>query len=533
MKIESMTLLVVFAVMIQTQFVSSQIWKNNNAVTESKDRQLSTSEATTQTYKAMTSSHSFQRDDNGDFPLKLSSNGSDGLNLALTNVPNNKYDEESETDRMHSWHAVSRIQKRLLLGNKYIETKIIKEDILQLYERMKSFKIDVIRAPEKLSSEYPALKSEYSKINTTLQEITIKSLGRQICDTWEDVTTLFDMMEMNIVMRKHGCEAQLSIVAVPNDEGNHIREITKLKAFVEKFGLFKSLFPDCFDGNGLPRVQHPKCEDKIDYMKLKFETLQSESLEFMSHSSPITRIIEEQFADIELSIVKSFNPAGSSEPNPGVSFYVKGIVSEDISRDLKSLEEVAQEKFYTELRIRLLKADKHFLRRLLHGNASKYLGRISNPQEVFDEVFYELLVSKFPVSTGKREIERLLNTLTRLWSRKINSLLIVAMAICTDTMYELERSIVIFSSLKRVIDCDIKYTQRKLNQVIMDLRDIQSKASSLEIDVLRQQIRIQSLVLSTINCYIRSLEWSILPEAQSVLGMKLEASQLLKSMSPF
>ncbi|KAJ8141733.1 hypothetical protein OY671_005100 [Metschnikowia pulcherrima] len=533
MRIDSMALLVVFSVMIQTQFVSSQIWKNNNAVTESKDRQLGTYGATTQTYKAMTSSHSFQRDDLGNFPLKSTSNGSDGLNLALTNVPNSKYDEESESARKHSWHAVSRIQKRSSSGNKYIETKLIKEDILQLYERMKSFKIDVIRAPEKLSSEYPALKSEYSKINTRLQDITIKSLGRQICDAWEDVTTLFDMMEMNIVMRKHGCEAQLSIVAVPNDEGHPRRQITKLKAFVEKFGLFKSLFPDCFDGNGLPRVQHPKCEDKIDYMKLKFETLQSESLDFMSHSSPITRIIEEQFADIEQSIVKSFNPAGSSEPNPGVSFYVKGIVSEDISRDSKSLEEVAQEKFYTELRIRLLKADKHFSRKLLHGNASKYLGRISNPQEVFDEVFYELSVSKFPLSTEKREIERLLHTLTRSWSRKINSSLIVAMAICTDTMYELERSIVIFSSLKRVIDCDIKYMETKLNQVIMDLGGIQSKGSSLEIDAFKQQIRSQSLVLDRISCYIRSSEWSILPQAQSVLGMRSEASQLLKSMSPF
>ncbi|KAM9905669.1 hypothetical protein OXX79_002013 [Metschnikowia pulcherrima] len=533
MRIESMALLVVFAVMFQTQFVSSQIWKDNNAVTESKDRQLGTSEATTQTYKAMTSSHPFQRDDLGHFLLKLSFNQITGMELESKNVPNSQYDEKSETDRMHSWHAVSRIQKRSSEGNKYIETKFIKEDILQLYQRMKSFKIDVIRAPEKLSSEYPALKFEYSKINTTLREITIKSLGRQICDAWEDVTTLFDMMEMNIVMRKHGCEAQLSIVAMPNDDGIHIREITKLKAFVEKFGLFKSLFPDCFDGNGLPRVQHPKCEDKIDHMKLKFETLQGESLDFMSHSSPITRIIKEQFADIESSIVKSFNPAGSSEPNPGVSFYVKGIVSEDISRDSKSLEEVAQEKFYTELRVRLLKADKHFSRKLLHGNASKYLGRISNPQEVFDEVFYELSVSKFPVSTEKREIERLLDTLTRSWSRKINSSLIVAMAICTDTMYELEKSIVIFSSLKRVIDCDIKYTQRKLNQVIMHLRDIQRKASSSEIDAFKQQIRIQSLVLSRISCYIRSSEWSMLPQAQSVLGMKSEASQLLKIMSPF
>ncbi|GEQ68136.1 hypothetical protein JCM33374_g1803 [Metschnikowia sp. JCM 33374] len=223
-----------------------------------------------------------------------------------------------------------------------------------LFDKMKPFKADVAVNPRKLETLYPKLKNELLQLNDEIEQ-TIENgsrLTEEQLSQFTDLSTIFEMMELNSEMRNAGCVDQMSLIF-----GSEPRK-TKLIDVMEKFDRFSDHLSECYDDDKNPKILDPHFETLVQSCISDLGNLKEESKDFINQDTPLSTVFNEELADIQIEIDTLKDLTGARTATPIHSTNTGNSQGSSQFQEEKSLSEAekAQQHELEELETKLRSA---------------------------------------------------------------------------------------------------------------------------------------------------------------------------------
>ncbi|GEQ70927.1 hypothetical protein JCM33374_g4608 [Metschnikowia sp. JCM 33374] len=407
------------------------------------------------------------------------------------------------------------------------ERKSFKDRLSVVFSKLTHLMPEVARVPQKLKTEYPRLKEEVLKLSKEVSSMNTTDgfPDSETSETLEKAGILVEMMELNCAMRSLGCADQLSLVSNDNPpEGGaetpgrrKSSRMTKIGVLIDKLEQFGDAMYQCFDDDGYPNIQDENLQYMAGYVNHEFETLKQECQEMLAQNTPLSRILDEDL-----------NAIATKLSDLNISVRNNAIYCSHTSRNRNHASETAEgfksdeEKRFAIMEAKLMSCYEDNPQQQEDMDLNKFQEWRTRLHATCDEVFLELLQSKFLDSPGKTRIEGLLAELTFELSRKANSVILVATTLCADEVFLGNNSLSVFSGLYGIPKADMRYIESKLQSIFTNLQSINYTVDAAEVAVALEQLRVQRALLERTSQYIKVSEWSRFPEAEPLLQKEQE-----------
>ncbi|GEQ68355.1 hypothetical protein JCM33374_g2023 [Metschnikowia sp. JCM 33374] len=394
----------------------------------------------------------------------------------------------------------------------------LEHQVLDLFAKMKLFKMQVADDPTILNTQYPQLSEDFFRLDSQLRHLETSqySLPDEFCHTFDDLGSLFEMMELNIEMRSQGCQHQLGL-----EPGEEPRQ-TRLVRAMEKFDNFVESKAKCYDEHLRPRNKYGLFRFMVDSVVSRFEILKEELGGFTCQNTPLSRLFDESMNEVQEELSNlSFLKDASSSPSPSRSLGAVGDKKIDKTHD----------RILGQMESKLTAALLIDHQQEFPGDFKKLESWRDRLSSASTEVFLQLLMVDFPESPSRKEVENLLQMCRKKLSRNINSVLLLAISMASDGGEPDSESLQLFGGLKRVLHHDYENVEAKLEHVSRQITEISEnfeKASQYQRTSFSKSIHIYKELLGWTSGYLDAVEWANMFHADDLKAIQRDGQKRLK-----
>ncbi|GEQ67922.1 hypothetical protein JCM33374_g1588 [Metschnikowia sp. JCM 33374] len=400
-----------------------------------------------------------------------------------------------------------------------------------LLKTIKRLKRDAVVSPQLLNSEYPQLLKEFRGLNDELD--TLKSSGHIPTEVslkvLKDLAVFLQMMELNIEMRLQGCEEQLKLAPGYDQDDISRPRKTVLFTYMEMFDEFSKSKTQLFDQLAKSEIDEEELQSKINSFRSEFEDLKGEFRGFIEQNTPLSRVFKEGFENIQTELTDLIglrNSSLSDSIQHGASKkkpHQKGRFTLKL-KTKKGTEQELQSKQLKELKNRLLDV-------LIVAAESNAFAKVQSFQKwreaaesISVDAFIQLSATEFANSPTKKRVKRLLKEVAHTISSKVNSLILLATAICSNGDDPDDEILELYSNLEQLLADDYNQVKSKLSQSLAELKRLRGLIKTKEdVSKFKLPIRIQKSLLKKVTSYIERVEWSKFSKAEDLKGIEREA----------
>ncbi|GEQ68357.1 hypothetical protein JCM33374_g2025 [Metschnikowia sp. JCM 33374] len=397
-------------------------------------------------------------------------------------------------------------------------TQVFEDSVDDLFQRMKHFKMEATESPDKLTTEYPQLSEQFYKLFSDFAWFKESSYtpSEHFCLKFEELGSIFEMIELNTEMRQQGCQKQLSL-----EYGSLYRQ-TWLMHAMEKFDTFVEYKEKCYAENIDPILHKEAFAQTVDSVVSRFDTLKADLSDFMAANSPLSRLFQENVKELqdEITILVNLKEGPSNNEPTQKNFF--GLCWKNANGKHDRVLGQMEHKLAAALTINYQKEFPGDIQKL--ENWRDALSAASK------EVSLQLLMSDFPQSRSRTKVESLLEKCRAKLTSNINSVLLLAIALSSEGGEPGTESLSLFKHLTDVLHHDYENIESKLLQSVKELTKLSAyfdPITEFERKKFQSPIRIQKALLEGVSQYMDQVEWANLFHAEDLKMIEREAYSIL------